>query len=125
MKKTNDKFESWEVMTHYDFPISVSDMKLRLDAKKEIANAEYDVVKGSESLDIEMSEDRYEGLSFKLLYEFWRRETKEEEAVRLQEEKERRKISAQKAAETRRKKKMKNDPEFAEYERLKQKFDSV
>ena len=120
-----DRDGEWVVPTEltidrYDLEGSIDSIKTALDGVR--AQAVAMGMKGEGSVDLSVFESRYDGYELEVRYYFSRYETDAERAKReaaeaklKDEAREKRKAAAQL-------RKMKNDPEYAEFERLKAKF---
>lgn len=120
-----DRDGEWVVPTEltidrYDLEGSINSIKTALDGVR--AQAVAMGMKGEGSVDLSVFESRYDGYELEVRYYFSRYETDAERArheaaeAKLKDEaREKRKAAAQL-------RKMKNDPEYAEFERLKAKF---
>lgn len=104
----------------YDFEGSIESIKTALDTVRDKAVALG--MKGEGSVDISVTDGFYDGYELEIRYHFSRYETDQERERREANEarlKDEAKAKRRAAAQLR---KMRDDPEFAEFERLKAKF---
>ncbi len=107
-------------VNRYDLEGSIDTIKTALDLVRERATAMGMVGEGT--VDISVTNDFYDGYNLDVEYYFVRYENDKERERRLANEATMKATAAAKRKEAAQKRKMKNDPEYAEFERLKAKF---
>ena len=122
-KNENGVYVTWDSIScsRYSFEGTAESLKAYIDSIVEEANAQGMISDGS--FDISMNRGFYDDYELNISYEFNRVENDKERATREKAEaaeKARKDKDRKKAAE---KRKLKADAEYAEYERLKAKFE--
>ena len=122
-KNENGVYVTWDSIrcSRYSFEGTAESLKAYIDSIVEEANAKGMISDGS--FDISMNRGFYDDCELDISYEFIRVENDKERATREKAEaaeKARKDKDRKKAAE---KRKLKTDAEYAEYERLKAKFE--
>jgi hypothetical protein len=122
-KNENGVYVTWDSIScsRYSFEGTAESLKAYIDSIVEEANAKGMISDGS--FDISMNRGFYDDYELNISYEFNRVENDKERATREKAEaveKDRKAKDRKKAAE---KRKLKADAEYAEYERLKAKFE--
>jgi hypothetical protein len=109
------------VVNRYDFEGTIEQIKAKLDAVREEALALG--MTGEGYVDMSVSRGYYgDDYDLEIVYRFNRSETEEERARREELERYDREAAKAKRRAAAEKKRLKEDPEFAEFERLKAKF---
>lgn len=107
-------------VSRYDLEGSIESIKTNLDAVREQAVAMG--MKGEGSVDISVTRGYYDDYDMEIVYHFNRSETDKERAKREDLERSDREAAKAKRKAAAEKRKLKADPEYAEFERLKAKF---
>jgi hypothetical protein len=107
-------------MSRWDLEGSVDSIKTALDAVRDRATAMGMVGEGT--VDISVTNDCYDSYNLEVEYYFTRYEYPAEMEKRLEREAADKALAKAKRKEATQRRKMKADPEYAEFERLKAKF---